>query len=90
MSIHEDFLIDLACFHLRFVILHENIVKKVSKKREGRECVESLRRLRKMKMKSKGKIWLTGYFTGGEETSGATDDVIQERFCMYYMVLRNK
>jgi hypothetical protein len=88
MSIHEGFVIDLVWFHLRFVILHENLLKRVSKKREGRECVESLRRL--MKMKSKGKIWLPGYFTGGEETSGTTDDVIQEQFCMYYMVSRNK
>jgi len=88
MSIHEGFVIDLVCFHLCFVVLHESHLKKVSKEREGRECFESLRRL--MKMKSKGKIWLTGHFTRGEETSGATDDVIQEQFCMYYMVPRKK
>ena len=90
MSICEGFVIDLVCFHLLFVILRENLLKKVSKKRGERECVESLRRLMKMKMKSEGKIWLIGYFSGGEETSGATDDVIQEQFCTYYMVSRNK
>jgi hypothetical protein len=80
MSNREGFVIDLVCFHLLFVILHENLLKKVSKKRRGRECVESLRRLMKMKMKSKGMIWLIGYFSRGEETSGATDDIIQEQF----------
>lgn len=36
-----------------------------------------------MKMKGKGMIWFIGYFSRGEETSGATDDVIQEQFSMY-------
>jgi len=44
----------------------------------------------KMKMKGKGKIWLIGYFSLGEETSGASDDVIQKQFYVYYMVSRNK
>jgi hypothetical protein len=41
-----------------------------------------------MKMKSERAIWLTVRFGGGKETSGATDDVIQEQFCMRYMVSR--
>ena len=43
MSDREGFVIDLVCFHLLFIILHENLLKKVSKKSGGRECVESLK-----------------------------------------------
>jgi hypothetical protein len=90
MSIREGFVIDLVCFHLLLAIFHENLLKKISKKTGGRECLKSLRRLMKMKMKGKGKIWLIGYFSLGEETSGASDDVIQKQFYVYYMVSRNK
>jgi hypothetical protein len=90
MSIRKGFVIDLVCFHLLLAIFHENLLKKVSKKRGGRECFKSQRRRMKMKIKSKGKIWLIGYFSLSEETSGASDDVIQEQFCVYYMVSRNK
>jgi hypothetical protein len=34
MSILEGFVIDGVCFHLRFVILHENPLKKVRKEEE--------------------------------------------------------
>jgi hypothetical protein len=40
MSNREGFVIDLVCFHLLFVILHENLLKKVSKREEEESALK--------------------------------------------------